>query len=152
MRVLLINWNTHTSLYLHHCLNLPHHAAPKAVPPKTIGTVMNTDNGVIDNQTRSGMVYVMVSIMTILVKSEKRDDKKIGLGNEGYSFGIRTDASEDVSDERSMGSLTSVYSNRRVIAVLILSKLLDMSKIGDYCRAHDNAWNHRSKDMSKYEH
>lgn len=91
---------------------------------------MNTDNGVIDNQTRSGMVYVMVSIINILVKSEKRDDKKIGLGNEGYSFGIRTGASEDVSDERSMGSLASVYSNRRVIAVLILSEHLDMSKIG----------------------
>lgn len=113
---------------------------------------MNTDNGVIDNQTRSGVVYVMVSIMTMLVKSEKRDVKKIGLGNEGYSFGIRTDASEDVSDECSMGSLTSVYSNRRVIAVLFLSKLLDMSKIGDYCRAHDNAWNHRSNNMSKHEH
>lgn len=76
------------------------------------------------------MVYVMVSIMTILMKSEKRDDKKIGFGNEGYSFGIRIGASEDVSDERSMGSLTSVYSNRRVIAVLIFSKLLDMSNIG----------------------
>lgn len=76
------------------------------------------------------MVYVMVSIMTILVKSEKRDDKKTGLGNEGYSFGIRTGASEHVSDGRSRGSLTSVYSNRRVIAVLILSEYLDMSKIG----------------------
>lgn len=76
------------------------------------------------------MVYVMVLIMIILMKSEKRDDKKIGFGNEGYLFGIWIGVLEDVSDECFMGLLISVYLNWRVIVVLIFSKFLDMFKIG----------------------